>query len=300
MILVVGATGRLGGNIAHRLLAEGHAVRIMTRPGSDCAALVQAGAEAVEGDLKDPASLQRACAGIATVITTANSAVRGGPDTVETVEIGGNRNLVDAAAATGVGHFIFISALGASEDSPVPFLRGKALAERHLRHSGVPFTILQPNIFLDVWAGMLVLGPVMASGRVTLLGEGLRRHSMIAADDVASFTVACVGNEAARNRTIPLGGPTAVSWRDVVAACGRALGRDVPVATATPAEGLPGLPDTVVELAASFEYFDSVLPMDGIAAEFGVRLTSVDEFMRRALQPPAAGPGAASTATPQE
>jgi uncharacterized protein YbjT (DUF2867 family) len=298
MILIVGATGRLGGNIAHRLLAEGHAVRILVRPGSDHDALVQAGAEAVEGDLKDAASLQRACAGVETVITTANSAVRGGADTVDTVEIAGNRNLVDAAAASGVGHFIFISALGASEDSPVPFMRGKALAERHLRESGVPFTILQPNIFLDVWAGMLVLGPVMARGQVTLLGEGVRRHSMIAADDVASFAVACVGNPAAHNRTMALGGPTAVSWRDVVAACGRALGREVPVVTTTPAEGLPGLPDTVVELAASFEYYDSVLPMDGIAAEFGVRLTSVEEFMRRSLQPPAAGPGTANAPTP--
>jgi uncharacterized protein YbjT (DUF2867 family) len=286
MILVAGATGMLGSRITHRLLADGHSVRILVRPGSDYQALAQAGARPVVGEFGDPASLRQACAGIATVITTANSAARGGRDTVESVEIAGNRNLIDAARASGVGHFIFISALGVSEDSPVPFMRGKAVAERHLRESGMPFTIVQPNIFLDVWAGMLVLGPVMAGQPVTLIGAGRRRHSMIAADDVASFTVACVDNDAALNRTIPLGGPVAVSWQEVVAAAGRALGRDIPIVTAAPADGLPGLPETVSQLAASFEMYDSVVPMDDTASTFGVRLTSVDEFMRGALAAP--------------
>lgn len=276
----------LGGNITQRLLADGHAVRILVRPGSEYRSLVEAGAEPVEGDLRDPASLRRACAGVATVITTANSAGRGGDDTVDSVEITGNRNLINAARESGVTHFIFISALGASEDSPVPFMRGKALAERHLRESGIPFTILQPNIFLEVWAGMLVLGPVMAGQPVTLVGSGRRLHSMISADDVARFTVACVGNEAAMDRTIPLGGPDGVSWHDVVAAAGRVLGREVSVVTVSPGEGLPGLPETVAQLAATFELYDSVLPMDELAASFGVRLTSVDEFMKRALTPP--------------
>jgi uncharacterized protein YbjT (DUF2867 family) len=286
MILVVGATGLLGSTITHRLLADGHAVRILGRPGSDYAALVQAGAELAEGDLKDPPSLRRACTGVATVITTANSAGRGGSDTVESVEIEGNRHLVDAAAASGVDHFIFISALGAAEDSPIPFMRGKALAEHYLRESGVPFTILQPNIFLDVWAGMLVLGPAATGRPVTLIGEGMRRHAMIAVRDVASFTIACVGNAAAHNRTLMLGGPEAVSWRDVVAVCSRVLGREIPVVTVTPAEGLPGLPETVSQLAAIFESYDSVLPMEDVAAEFGVRMTTVEEFVRQALAAP--------------
>jgi uncharacterized protein YbjT (DUF2867 family) len=286
MILVAGATGMLGSNITRRLLADGHSVRILVRAGSDYRALEEAGALPFVGELGDPASLRQACTGIHTVITTANSAGRGGGDTVDSVEIAGNRNLIDAASAGGAAHFIFISALGASEDSPVPFMRGKALAERHLRESGMPFTILQPNIFVDVWAGMLVLGPVMSGRPVTLLGEGLRRHSMIAADDVARFTVACVGNEDALNRTIPLGGPAAVSWQEVVAAAGRSLGREIPIRTASPAEGLPGLPETVSQLAATFEMYDSVLQMDEIARNFGVRLTSVDEFMQHALARP--------------
>src|SRR5919202_1662541 len=109
MLLVVGATGLLGGMIAQRLLDSGQQVRILVRPGSDYAILEQAGAQPVTGDLKDPASLDAACAGVKTVITTANAVARGGDDTVETVDLEGNRHLIDAAQAAGVEQFIFTS-----------------------------------------------------------------------------------------------------------------------------------------------------------------------------------------------
>ena len=73
MILVVGATKRLGGTIARRLLADRRPVRVLVRPQSDYQSLVQAGAEPVIGDLKDPASLGSACDGIEAIITTANA-----------------------------------------------------------------------------------------------------------------------------------------------------------------------------------------------------------------------------------
>ena len=64
MILVVGATGNLGGSIARALLAEGKKVRILVRPGSSYADLVRDGAEPATGDLKEPASLHAACVGV--------------------------------------------------------------------------------------------------------------------------------------------------------------------------------------------------------------------------------------------
>jgi NADH dehydrogenase len=226
MILVVGSTGLLGGMIARSLLEKGHSVRILVRPGSSYAGLVQLGAEPILGDLKEPSSLSAACRGVDTVITTANSALRGGGDTTETVDRRGNRNLIDAAEAAGVRHFIFISALGVSDESPVDFMRAKAETERYLRDSGMEYTILQPNVFLDVWIPLLIGTAVEAGEPVTLVREGRRRHSMIAAADVAAFTVACVSNPTAVDRTIPLGGPEPVSWRDIVGACDPGAARD--------------------------------------------------------------------------
>ena len=155
MILVVGATGSLGGGIARGLHEQGQQVRVLVRPGSDARVLTELGAELAVGDLKDRASLDAACQDIDTVITTANSALRGGEDNPETVEDKGNRQLIDAAEAAGVDQFVVVSALGASASSPVPFMAGKGKAEEHLRASRVRYTILEPNLYMDVWLSML-------------------------------------------------------------------------------------------------------------------------------------------------
>ena len=96
MLLVAGATGSLGTRITRRLLDQGRPVRILVRAGSDHAALAAAGADVAVGNLKDPESLERACGGVHTVITTA-SASRRGDDSIENVDRQGNLNLVDAA-----------------------------------------------------------------------------------------------------------------------------------------------------------------------------------------------------------
>jgi uncharacterized protein YbjT (DUF2867 family) len=82
MNLVVGSSGMLGGMVARRLLAGGKPVRVLVRQPSSLA-----GAESVTGDLKDPASLEAACRGVNAVITTANSARRGGADNIESVAV---------------------------------------------------------------------------------------------------------------------------------------------------------------------------------------------------------------------
>jgi len=149
MILVVGATGRLGGRIARALLAAGRTVRVLARPGRDVEALRSAGADVAGGDLQDTASLAAACDGVETVVTTANSARRGGGDTVETVDREGTRHLIDAAGSSGVRHFVYTSVLGVTEASPIPFLAAKAGNEARLRSSGMAWTILAPNAFQE-------------------------------------------------------------------------------------------------------------------------------------------------------
>ena len=283
MILVAGATGQLGSLVTRRLLARGEVVRILVRPGSNFQPLVDLGAQPVFGDLKDRASLAAACEGVDVVVTTANSAARGGANTVATVDLLGNRSLVDAAKAAGVKQFVFTSALGADPASPVPFLRAKGETEQYLCASGMTYTILAPNIFMEVWVPMLV-GQAALEGRpVTLVGEGRRRHSFVSVDDVAAFAVAAVGHPQAMNQTIVIGGPEPVTWRDVVAAYERALGRPIEVRTIPPGQPLPGLPDVVSQLAAGMDTYDSPLDMTETAARFGVRLTPLEEFVRRVV-----------------
>jgi uncharacterized protein YbjT (DUF2867 family) len=300
MILMVGATGVLGGLITQRLLGEGKDVRILLRhnsPAEEMAvqgmatsarSLIDAGAKPVYGDLKDRASLDRACDGIGTVITTANSAMRGDEDNVDTVDRQGNRNLIEAAGSAGVQQFIFISFLGADPNSPVPLFQAKAETEALLGKSGMPYTVLAPNFFMETWAGMVVGIPLQAHQPITLVGEGQRLHSLISVGDVAAFAVATVGRPAAMNRRLPLGGPEPVSWRGIVDTFGQVLGQQLPVQFVAPGEPIPRVPEIVPPVLAGMETYDSPIPMDETARIFGVEQTTLTSFVRHMLGNPGA------------
>ena len=285
MILVVGSTGRVGGMITRTLLGQDRQLRILVRPGSDYRAFTATGAEASFGDLKDPASLAMAFRDIDTVITTASAGERGGDDTPQTVDLDGNANLIEAARTAGVRQFIFISALLARPDHPVPVPRAKALTEAALHDSGLTYTIVAANGIADVMFPLVVGYPLSVGKPVTLVGEGRRRHTFIAARDVAAFATAAIDHLAALNRRIEIGGPEALSWRDVVAAHERALGCTIPVQWIAPGQLLPDLPPApgltqlVSGLMAALETFDTPLDMTEVFRTFGVTPTTIDELL---------------------
>ncbi len=287
MILVVGATGNLGGAITRMLLAQGKTVRILARAPSNYQSLVDAGADPILGDLKDRASLDPACTGITTVITTANSAQRGGEDNVENVDLKGNRNLIDAAKQAGVKHFIFISALIADPNSPVPFAAAKGKTEEYLVASGIPYTILAPDAFMEVWLAMVVGMPIMNGQPVTVVAGGNHRHSFISAADVAAFAVAAVDNPQAINQRLVLGGPEPLSFRDAAGIYERVLNCKATVRSVNPGEPVPGLPESMLTMVVGFEMFDSPVDMAETARTFGVQLTPFEQVIRRMASAPA-------------
>jgi len=277
MILVAGATGSLGGRIVRDLVESGDKVRVLVRAGSDYSHLAQLGVDICLGDLRDPESLVPACNGVRAIISTA-SATNRSDDTPENVDGRGNQNLIEAARHAGVSQFILISTNGASLESPVPAFRAKAAAENSLRSSGIAFTILQSNAFMDVWFGMLIEAPVSAGQPVTLVGESRRRHSFVAERDVAAFAASATRVSEARNRTLEIGGPAAVTLREVVQAYEQAIGRSIKVRSVAPGDPIPGLPEPVWAMAAALESFDSPMPMAELARAFNVPQTSVQQF----------------------
>jgi NADH dehydrogenase len=288
MILVVGATGVLGGLITRTLLDRGKDVRILVREGSNYAPLVAAGATPVVGDLRDRASLDAGCRDIDTIVTTATAIVRQPPDTIETVDDAGYRNLIEAAKRAGVRHFVYTSALGSSPDAPAPLLRIKALNERRLRESGIDYTILMPNLYIEVWGGIVVAAPRAQGKPATLVGDASHRHSMLCMRDAASFAVAAVDNPAARNATIVIGGPTPVSWTDVVAAAEHIVGRRIETRSVALGEPIEGLPPGVAGMFSAMETYESAIDMDETARTFGVTLTPLEEGLRAILEVPVA------------
>jgi len=283
MILVVGATGMLGGIITRRLLADGRKVRILVRPGSNYQPLVDAGAQPVTGDLKDRRSLDAACQGIETVVTTANSALRGGNDNPFTVEDQGNRDLIDAAKDAGVNHFIFISAVGADPDSPVPFTAGKGKAEQRLMQSGMPYTIIAPNAFAEIWFGIAILGPIARGLPVTLYEGGDGRTTFIAINDVASFAIAATDHPEAKNQKLIIGGPKAVSYPEAAALFQRVMGKGMDIVFVKPGENIPTIPEAVLPLYVYSSMQDTIIPTEELARAMGIRLTPPEEVVQNML-----------------
>ena len=117
----------------------------MTRTLAKTEALRQLGAEVVQGDLCDVASLRRACAGVDTVLAAAHSLLGRGAEASYYVDDLGHKQLIDAAKAAGVQHFVYTSVHGTGPDASVPFNQTKYAIEQYLAASGLSYTILRPT-----------------------------------------------------------------------------------------------------------------------------------------------------------
>jgi uncharacterized protein YbjT (DUF2867 family) len=146
-VLVAGATGRLGGPVAERLIDRGHRVRALIRHPASAAAgrLRHRGAQVVAGDLNDPSSLRGAAAGADAVFVLSTPHHGTGPDAETRQAI----TLADAAVAAGAGYLVYASAAGAQHAAGVPMLDSKRQVEEHLTTLAVPHAVIAPAYFMD-------------------------------------------------------------------------------------------------------------------------------------------------------
>jgi uncharacterized protein YbjT (DUF2867 family) len=216
MILIVGASGTLGGHVARLLLEKGHRVRAMTRDPKRVGALASLGAEVVRGDLRETEAIRAATVGVRAVISSSHALLDAGRGTHAAVDDAGQRALVAAAQEAGAAQFVFISASDASPTHPVDFWRTKAAIERLVVASGMRYTIIRPTAFMGVHAFDLIGKAVVAGKRVMLFGEGRNPRNFVAEADVARLVVAALDDERLQNQTIDVGGPENLTARDVV------------------------------------------------------------------------------------
>src|SRR5713101_1250377 len=292
MILIVGASGRLGSVVAQRLLTQGKPVRAMTRTPLTLAQLKQQGAEVVNGDLRNATSLLSACEGIEQVLAAAHALVGKGDNNPQTVDDIGNRHLIDAAKAAGVKHFIFVSVQGASPDSPLEFFRIKYRTEEYLRASGLSFTILRPSAYMELWA-QLIGQPIIEQGKTTIFGRGNNPINFVAVEDVARFVCTVLDDPRAHNRVIEVGGPENLTMNQVAEIFERTSGcrakkRHVPLPMMRVMSILmqPVNPALSRQIRAGI-YMDTAnlcYDMTETARAFGIQLTPLEELVRRTVK----------------
>lgn len=286
MILVVGATGLLGMEICQCLRKEGKAVRGLVRATSDAgktADLDKIGVELVRGDLKDKTSLESACAGVTTVISTASSTLsRQAGDSIETVDQRGQIALIDAARFAQVEHFIFVS----FRDNPriqYPLTVAKRAAEQRLKDSGLAYTILQASYFMEVWLSP-TLGFDVASRTARIYGDGTKPLSWVSYKDVAKIAAAAVDQRAARNATLDVGGPEALTPLEVVRIFEAAGTADISVETVNESDLAAQLQKATDPLQKSFaglmlQYASGdAMDISTTRAMFPFELTSVHDY----------------------
>jgi uncharacterized protein YbjT (DUF2867 family) len=146
-ILVTGATGQQGGAVARELLTRGYPIRALTRnPESDSAGeLAKLGAELIQGDLDDAASLEKAVGGAWGVFAVQNTWEAG----VENEEVQGKR-IAEIAKKQNVQHFVYSSVGSAHRNTGIPHFDNKWRVEEAVRGLGLPsYTIIRPVFFME-------------------------------------------------------------------------------------------------------------------------------------------------------
>lgn len=215
MILVTGATGNIGGKVLALLRADGHKVRALTRDPDK--AQLPDGVDVVRADMGDPATLPAALDGVRKVFLMSLGANKATHDA----------HLVAAAKAAGVEHIVQLSTLGVdlAEDETVnPLGYWHRVAEEALRDSGVPWTILRPNGFMNMcfgWAGSIKAEGVVRGPLADI------PQALIDARDIAAVAARALTEPGHTGKVYTLTGPEALTTAEQVAVIGEELGREL-------------------------------------------------------------------------
>jgi NADH dehydrogenase len=296
VILVTGGTGFIGPRVVHALRDRDKPVRALVREpsGEKATTLAAWGAELVQGDMTDTASLRRAVEGSDVVVHLV--AIRqGNAQQFRRVMEEGTRDLVAAAKDAGVKRFVLMSALGTSEQSKdlVPYYHAKWEQEQMVTGSGLEHVIFRPSFVFAGNGGILPTFRRLArlSPVTPIIGSGKERIQPIWIDDVAAYFSHGVDRAEAANRVFELGGPDAVSWNQFWERLKRVLGQrrpslHVPMAlmraNALVTERLPGNIPLTRDLLTMLEHGDNVVSNDDAVRTFRLPLVPLDEQLRRA------------------
>lgn len=147
MILVTGATGFIGRALVRQLSEIGYPLRALIRPSPRTPRLpVGVPVEVAVVSLADVRGLRAALRDVNTIFHLASAESQGSQGSLLATDIRGTENLVAAAADAGIQRFFYLSHIGAERASGYPIFRAKGLAEEHIRHSRVPYTIVRASL----------------------------------------------------------------------------------------------------------------------------------------------------------
>ena len=293
-VLVTGASGYIGGRLVPRLLAAGHRVLCMARDPSRLAGRPWPGVEVVAGDALDPASLDRALAGMEAAYYLIHS-LAAGESGFEALDRTAARNFGEAAMRAGTRQIIYLGGLGERNTELSKHLRSRHETGEALRVGGAPVTEFRAAVI--VGSGSLSFEmiryltervPVMITPRWVKT-----RCQPIAVDDVTAYLVAALGNPDAIGRVFEIGGPEVLTYGDMMLGYARTRGLRrwlVAVPVLTPrlssywVDLVTPIPKAYARTLVEGMRSEVVVHDDSAAQVFGVAATPYHEAVRLALE----------------
>lgn len=276
-LLITGATGTIGTGLVKLLSEQGIAFRVMVRSVKDAETLnAQPGVEAIVGDFDDSASIERALNGVERAFLLTPSSER-----AEAQQL----SFVAAAQRAGVKHIVKLSQLAAEENSPVRFLRYHAVVERAIRDSGLTYTFLRPNLFMQ---GLLGFRSTIIEQGKFFASIGDARISAIDIRDIAAVAATALTTDGHENKTYTLTGPAALTHTDMADSLGAALHKtvtfvDVPPAALREALRAAGFPvwqaDGLLEDYAHYSRNEALVLSPDVALVTGKEPRSFTDFV---------------------
>ena len=227
-VLLAGAYGKLGTDVLKTLVREGHdvlAVDMVTRDIDG----IEGKYEKKKVDVTKPEQVKGICAGREVVITTVGLTGSSATVTNYDVDYQGNLNILNDAVKEGVKNFAYVSVLKADDPKAagVSMLDAKAKFERKLKESGLQYTIYRPTgYFYDI---VKVFKPMIAKGKVTLLGKEPVSCNVIDTTDLADFMVKHMVDD---NKTYNIGGKETYTYRQIAELCAEAAGKQIKISSA--------------------------------------------------------------------
>lgn len=225
-LLVVGATGTLGRQIAKRALDQGHQVRCLVRSPKRASFLKEWGAELSRGDLCEPGTLTAALEEVEAVIDAATARATDSLS-IRQVDWEGKVNLIQAMSQAGVKRLIFFSILNAHKYPKVPLMEIKSCTEKYLAESDLDYTILQPCGFLQGLIGQYAI-PILDNQAIWITGESTPIAYMDT-QDIAKFALRSLEVPETIRKSYPLVGPRAWKAEEIIAVCEKLSGQEAKI-----------------------------------------------------------------------
>ena len=237
-VTVFGATGFVGGYLIDALLEHGHHPVLLVRPGSESKARQAGQCTLINGDIADTGAVRKAIDAADAVIYNIGI-LREFPArgvTYEALHFEGARRAMDAAEAAGVSRFLLMSANGVKADG-TGYQRTKYMAEQYLATTGLDWTVFRPSVLFGDPRGRMEFAtqlyrdvvcsplpaPLFYDGLLPM-DAGMFRMSPVHVKDVAAVFAKALDMPETAGRIIALGGPEALTWKDILQTIARATG----------------------------------------------------------------------------